>query len=108
MRNLYLERAHALVHHAERHLGGALSVVPPDAGMHTVAWLPPGSDDSAVSRQAAEAGVVAWALSSCYRDAAQAESRPGLIMGFASYPEEAIEGGMRALARGFRFPEGSP
>lgn len=99
MRNLYLERAEALVHYAEQYLGAALTVAPPEAGMHTIAWLPRSADDREVSRRAAEAGVVAWALSSCYRDVAQAEPPPGLILGFAAYAEKEIADGVQTLAR---------
>ena len=97
MRALYLERADALVRHADRHLKGVVQVSRPEAGMHTIGWLPDGEDDLDVSRRAAEAGVVAWALSKCYRHGVDAP-RPGLVLGFAAYTEAEISEAVRTLA----------
>jgi GntR family transcriptional regulator/MocR family aminotransferase len=97
MRTLYLERAEILAASLEENLGGIVEVDRPEAGMHTIGWLPRGTSDRAVSHRAADAGVFAWALSSCYWQSGEAE-RPGLVLGFAAYPREAIVEGVRTLA----------
>ncbi|MGE5243425.1 MAG: PLP-dependent aminotransferase family protein [Betaproteobacteria bacterium] len=96
MRTLYLERADALVANAERHLKGAMDVKRPEAGMHTIGWLTNGASDRDVSRRAADAGVFAWALSTCCRS--EAATDPGIILGFAAYAETEISSAVRALA----------
>jgi GntR family transcriptional regulator / MocR family aminotransferase len=98
MRTLYLERAEALVASVERELKGAIEIKRPEAGMHTIGWLPSGVNDRELSRAAADAGVFAWALSSCYREP-DAGQRPGLVLGFAAYAEEELGEGVRTLAR---------
>jgi GntR family transcriptional regulator/MocR family aminotransferase len=98
MRTLYLERAEALVRSAEEHLGDVIKIDRPEAGMHTIGWLPAGTSDREVSHRAADAGIFAWALSSCYWQSGVAE-RPGLVLGFAAYRAEAIVEGVRTLAR---------
>lgn len=52
---------------------------------------------SSRGRRAAEAGVVAWALSKCYRHGVDAP-RPGLVLGFAAYTEAEISEAVRTLA----------
>ena len=101
MRTLYLERAEALAHEAARQLAGAITVAKPQAGMHTIGWLTDGPCDRDVSRRAADAGIVAWALSASYRHAAVAPLPAGLILGFAAYREEEIADAIRTLARVF-------
>jgi GntR family transcriptional regulator/MocR family aminotransferase len=54
-------------------------VIGGEAGMHLVALLPPGTDDVAVSRKAAERGISAIPLSSCYLTP---PTRGGLILGY--------------------------
>jgi GntR family transcriptional regulator/MocR family aminotransferase len=98
MRTLYLERAEALVRSVEEHLNGVIEIDRPEAGMHTIGWLPAGTSDREVSHRAADAGIFAWALSSCYWQSAAAE-RPGIVLGFAAYRPEAIVEGVRTLAR---------
>ena len=98
MRTEYLERAEALTRSIQENLPGIMSVDQPKAGMHTLGWLPPGMNDRAVSSRAASAGVSALALSSCYWHS-DATERPGLVLGFAAYPPQAIMEGVRTLAK---------
>jgi GntR family transcriptional regulator / MocR family aminotransferase len=98
MRSLYLQRADCLVHHATTHLDGAVHVTRPEAGMHTIGWLTNGAADDDVSRRGADAGLVAWALSSCYRHGIDAPTQPGLILGFAAYTDAEIATAVRTLA----------
>jgi GntR family transcriptional regulator/MocR family aminotransferase len=97
MRALYAERAEALVASAQRHLVGALTVEAPTAGMHAIGWLEDGRSDEAVSRAAAEQGVVGWPLSSCRFG--NAACRPGLVLGFAAYTGAEIDDAIVRLAR---------
>jgi hypothetical protein len=66
------------------------------AGMHLVALLPPGVNDRTVSRRAAEAGISAIPLSSCYL---KRPSRGGLVLGYGGTSKEQIEDGIRKLAK---------
>ena len=62
--------------------------------MQLTALLPPGVDDVALSRRAAQAGVSVRPLSPCYRGEAQ---RSGLVLGYGSVDERAIDEGVRRL-----------
>ena len=69
-------------------------------GMHLIA-TPVGRfartfDDVAVTKAAAEAGLVVQPLSVCY---ASRPKRHGLILGYAGTPEPEIERGVRMLRR---------
>lgn len=66
--------------------------------MHTIASMASDLDDREVSRRAADAGIVASQLSSCYWGRGS-RTTPGLIVGFAAYSETEISHGIRALAR---------
>jgi GntR family transcriptional regulator/MocR family aminotransferase len=96
MRMLYMERRALLIAAAERHLGPRLDIVSAEAGMHLVGLLKPGTDDEAVSRQAAGLGIAALPLSMCHLET---PTRPGLILGYGGTDARAIEAGVRALAR---------
>jgi GntR family transcriptional regulator/MocR family aminotransferase len=54
-----------------------------ESGMHLLARLPPGSDDTALAAKAAAAGLGPVALSPW---AIRARCSPGLIIGFANSP----------------------
>jgi GntR family transcriptional regulator/MocR family aminotransferase len=62
--------------------------------MHLVALLPRGIDDSLIVSKAAERGISAMPLSSCYLHRAK---RRGLILGYGGTSEHQIEQAMRAL-----------
>ncbi|MDO1527912.1 PLP-dependent aminotransferase family protein [Fulvimonas sp. R45] len=94
MRMLYATRRAALQAAIGRHLPDALQVVGAEAGMQLTALLPPGVDDVALSRRAVQAGVSVRPLSPCYRGKAK---RHGLILGYGSVDERAIEEGVRRL-----------
>ncbi len=59
-------------------MGDMLEVICAEAGMHLVALLPPGPNDVAVSRKAAQRGISAMPVSSCY---SKPPTRGGLILG---------------------------
>ncbi|MGQ0584260.1 MAG: MocR-like pyridoxine biosynthesis transcription factor PdxR [Reyranella sp.] len=99
-RLLYAGRREALLAAAERHLGGLLAIAPDPGGMHLIAKpvraLAKSFDDVAVTKAAAEAGLVVQPLSVCY---AGRPKRHGLILGYAGTPEAEIERGIRTLRR---------
>jgi GntR family transcriptional regulator/MocR family aminotransferase len=64
-----------------------LRVQPPAQGLHLVAGLPPETDDRALAARAREVGVSARALSPMFLGATP---RPGLVLGFSGFPEEAL------------------
>ncbi len=78
---LYMQRRTALVEAIHRRMGGELEVIGAEAGMHLVVLLPPGTNDLAVSRHAAQKGISAMPLSSCYL---KPPVRSGLILGYGS------------------------
>jgi len=94
MRILYAERQAALLAAARREWTGLLEVAPADAGMHLVAWLPPGADDREASQRAAAAGVIAPALSGYCLSAV---ARPGLLLGYSSVNSRRIQEGAKRL-----------
>jgi GntR family transcriptional regulator/MocR family aminotransferase len=95
MRSVYAERQEALVQASERELGGLLDVRPSATGLQIMGWLPDGTNDRAVSREAAEAGVVAPPLSSYLLEASP---RGGLLLGYAAHTPVEIRNGVRRLA----------
>jgi GntR family transcriptional regulator/MocR family aminotransferase len=95
MRQLYAERQAALIEAFRARFGDRLALAPADAGMHLVAHLPPGADDRAIARRAAEAGVEAPALSHYYQGAPAAR---GLLLGYAGVDRRATDRAADRLA----------
>lgn len=95
MRTVYQARRDALVSGIRKHLGGLLTIVNADAGMHLTAKLPTGFDDVDIVRRAREREISAIALSTCY---AANEGDPGLVLGFGGVPEAEIARGVLILA----------
>jgi GntR family transcriptional regulator/MocR family aminotransferase len=98
MRPLYRERRDWLLAALREHL----PELEPDgiaAGLHLVAYLPPGLDEQAVVARAAEHGVRVAGLSQ-YRLARSPEQ--GLIFGYATLTERAARDGVARLARAIR------
>ena len=91
----YAGRQAALLSAAHRECAGLPEVSPVEAGMHLVAWLPPGPSDGEASRRASTAGVTGPALSGCsvHRDA-----RPAPLPGYAAVNTRKISEGARRLA----------
>jgi len=78
-----------------RELAGVIEVAPDEAGMHLIGWLPESADDRAVSAAAAKLGVTAPAVS-LY--AIEAQTAPGLLLGYAGVNGRQIRDGIRKLA----------
>lgn len=94
MKMLYMERRNCLVQALHAELGRTLQVVGSEAGMHLVALLPRGVDDSAIASKAAEVGISAMPLSSCYLHRGK---RKGLVLGYGATNENQIKQAIRAL-----------
>jgi GntR family transcriptional regulator/MocR family aminotransferase len=94
MRILYGERRTALVNAIRVHARDKLKVIGEQAGMHLVALLPPGTDDVAVSKRAAQSGISATPLSTCYL---MTPARSGLILGYGGVNPHQIHDGVRKL-----------
>jgi GntR family transcriptional regulator / MocR family aminotransferase len=95
MRMLYMERRNALVEAIQDQLGDKIQVIGEEAGMHLVALLPRGTSDVAVSKRAAEIGISAMPLSSCYSKRCV---RPGLILGYGGTDVRQTKQSVRKLA----------
>jgi GntR family transcriptional regulator/MocR family aminotransferase len=95
MRPMYRARRDVLLGALHRHLP-ALRPVGASAGLHVLAWLPSGADEGALILSAGEAGIALETL---------AESRiangdpAGIIFGYGSVAETAIDGSIGRLAR---------
>jgi GntR family transcriptional regulator/MocR family aminotransferase len=93
MRMLYMDRRRALVNAISIQMGDMLEIVGAEAGMHLVTLLPRGND-VAVSREAAQRGISAIPLSSCYLTP---PTRGGLILGYGGANSHQIHDGIRKL-----------
>jgi GntR family transcriptional regulator / MocR family aminotransferase len=96
MRMLYMGRRTALVKAIQTQMGNLLEVIGAEAGMHLVAMLPPGIDDIAVSKRAAQRGISAIPLSSCYFTPPR-KRRGGLILGYGGANIHQIRDGISKL-----------
>jgi GntR family transcriptional regulator / MocR family aminotransferase len=94
MRMLYMERRSALVKAIGAQMADMLEVIGAEAGLHLVSLLPPGIDDVAVSRKAAQRGISAMPLSSCYLTP---PARGGLILGYGGANLHQIHDGISKL-----------
>ncbi len=94
MRMLYMDRRRALVKAIHTQTGDLLEVIGDAAGMHLLALLPPGINDVAVSRQAAQRRISVMPLSSC---CLKPPTRGGLILGYGGANAQQIHEGMRKL-----------
>jgi GntR family transcriptional regulator / MocR family aminotransferase len=93
MRPIYRARRDALL----RALGKYLPSVRPvgaSAGLHVLAWLPSGIDESDVVARAADAGVRIEPLAPFWGDGGP----PGLLFGYGSITEGAIDDGVSIIA----------
>jgi GntR family transcriptional regulator/MocR family aminotransferase len=94
MRMLYMDRRRALINALQIQMGDITEVIGAEAGMHLVALLPRGTNDVAVSRKAAENGISAIPLSSCYLTP---PARGGLILGYGGANARQIHDGISKL-----------
>ena len=95
MRALYARRLNIMLHHLQEHLTPFLAEPPGEAGMHLLAHLHRGLDDTVIAHRAAGAGVNCQALSAFH---VGPDRRQGLVLGFGAVREEAIPGMVERLA----------
>jgi GntR family transcriptional regulator/MocR family aminotransferase len=93
MRPLYRARRDALLAALRRHLSG-LRPVGASAGLHVLAWLPSRIEERAFARAATEAGILIETLAESWI----AGGPGGIIFGYGSVAESAIDTGIRRLA----------
>ena len=96
MRPLYRRRRDALLAALREH-APELEPAGIAAGLHLVAYLPDGVDETAVVEAAARRGLAVHGLAP-YRIGG--EGRPGLIFGYATLAERALAEGIEILADG--------
>lgn len=96
MRSLYAERRAVLLE-ATRDL--PLKIATPEAGLHCVGWLPPGMDDQALVRKAAEHEIDLIAVNNF---GMKPLARKGIMLGYSEYTVEQIRDGVRRLAAAMR------
>jgi GntR family transcriptional regulator/MocR family aminotransferase len=99
MRMLYMDRRRALVRAIEAQMGNIVEIIGAEAGLHLVALLPPGIDDVTVSKQAAQDGISAMPLSTCYL---KPPARGGLILGYGSVSARQIHEGINILRKSLK------
>ena len=95
------ERRAALLAALSVTLGDAVTVVGADAGLHVVVWLNrvPRTQEDALIARAHAAGLGVYPITPLYARA-PAAARPdmaGLVMGYASFDEQAIKRGVETL-----------
>lgn len=94
MRPIYRRRRDTLLD-ALREFVPDLEPVGASAGLHLVAWLPPGIDEQTLVSTAARRGLGVYGVSPYRIDSA---GRGGLIFGYATLGEDAIRRGIQELA----------
>jgi GntR family transcriptional regulator/MocR family aminotransferase len=94
MRSLYRRRRDVLLAALGEHVP-ELEPTGIAAGLHFVAYLPDGVDETAVVEAAARRGLAVYGLAP-YRIAY--DGRPGLIFGYATLDERALTEGVEILA----------
>jgi GntR family transcriptional regulator/MocR family aminotransferase len=93
LRPVYRRRRDALLAALARHLP-ALEPVGASAGLHVLAYLPGGLDEAAIVRRAAADGIALAGLTPRRVGPGPA----GLVFGYGTIPEGAIEPGIQRLA----------
>ncbi|MBW9334882.1 PLP-dependent aminotransferase family protein [Herbaspirillum sp. RU 5E] len=96
MRVLYAERLRLLQQSINRHFGEKMTITGGEAGLHLVLGLPQECDDVLICEEALAAGIVVRPLSRYYMHARGA--RRGLLLGYASVPNEEIARAFDKLA----------
>ena len=97
MRRVYALRRAALITSLQQHFGEQIQVQGVPAGMHILASVDLGLDESSLVRRAQQAGVKVYPAGPSYTGIQPA--LPGLILGFGHLSASAITGGVEALAK---------
>lgn len=99
MRDIYSHRYAAFIEAARKYLAGVLEVRSVHCGLYTAAHLKNSMSSGEAEKAAFGQGVETLSLS---RYTLSAPDPHGLLLGFASFNEAAIQEGMRRLTRAFR------
>lgn len=99
MRGIYNSRLQCLLNELDAHLSGFLSFTDPSAGMHLAAHFRRPVDEARLLQAAADKGLV---LPSLREYTLGSYDRPGILLGYAGFPEEKIRKAVQALAGCFR------
>lgn len=100
MRTLYKARVSCLVTALQNELPDMVEFSTPQTGMHLTIKLPHDINDKLVARRASEQGLEVFPLSQLFLESQAQHS--GLVLGYAAYHEEAIQTGVKQLARVLR------
>ena len=95
MRPIYRARRDTLLKAIGKHLPG-FDPCGASAGLHVVAWLPPGLQEASLIERAAAGGVAISGLAGYHAEPAAA--RQGLLFGYGRIDESDIEQGIRIVA----------
>ncbi len=96
MRILYDRRRKRLVASVTSQFGNDVRIVGIEAGMHLTLLLPDACDDVDVARRASAAGLSVIPLSTCWLEEPEVS---GIVLGFGSVDEGAIDSAVERLAR---------
>jgi GntR family transcriptional regulator/MocR family aminotransferase len=94
MRGVYRIRRDALLDGLARHLP-QLRPAGASAGLHVLAWLPPGVDEAALVAEAAAAGIGIQGVAASFAGKPQ---QGGIIFGYGAVDERRIDAGLKQLA----------
>jgi GntR family transcriptional regulator/MocR family aminotransferase len=94
MRGVYRLRRDALLDGLARHLP-AMRPAGASAGLHVLAWLPPGVDEAALVAGAADAGIGLQGVAAGFAGEVR---QGGIIFGYGAVDERRIDSGLRQLA----------
>ncbi|MBO1114049.1 PLP-dependent aminotransferase family protein [Bordetella petrii] len=101
MRKIYVARAQAFHHAAQRYWQGLIDVDRPHAGLDTVGRLVD-MDEATALRRLAKAGVMAFPMG---KYTGSHTAAPALVMGFAPFTETEIDNAARVAADALRQPD---
>lgn len=96
MRVLYAERLQLLQQAIADQFGEQMAITGGEAGLHLTLSLPYGTNDKLICEDAKKEGIIVRPLSTYYMHAKSA--RCGLLLGYASVPNEAIAAAFAKLA----------
>ena len=96
MKANYVTKLDILVRQLNARTSEHLDVVRPNQGLHLIAYLKNGLQDTLVADELAKAGIVVRAISRLYAEKARARS--GLMLGFAGFTEARLATAVERMA----------
>jgi len=99
MRSIYNGRLQCLLNELNTHLSDVLSFTDPSAGMHLATYFSRPVDEARLLAAAADKGLV---LISLKESTMGSYDRPGILLGYAAFPEEKLRKAVKVLAECFR------